>query len=114
VRQLLFDSWRKLFKEKKIMSETKNAYIERQRENLKSWNVEIDKYQERASRTSDKMLDKLNKHIVELKEKRAGLEEKVSEMEKSLESGWEDLKIGAEKSFKELDKAFKAAKTHFN
>jgi hypothetical protein len=35
-------------------------------------------------------------------------------MEKSLEAGWEDLKIGAEKSFKELDKAFKAAKTHFN
>ena len=96
------------------MSETRNAYVERQKENISQWNLEIDKYQVKAEKVSANMVDKYQKQIEELKVKRTGLEEKISEIEKSVEAGWEDLKIGAEKAFKALDKSFKNAKSRFN
>ena len=96
------------------MSEHKKSYVERQRENLKSWNSEIDKYQARAEKAGDKMVEKYKKYIVDLKEKHSGLETKVSELEKSAEGAWDEMKVGAEKAFKELDKSFKAAKAYFN
>jgi hypothetical protein len=96
------------------MSETKNAYVERQIENIKSWNAEIHKFQEQADRAIGKKVDKYKKHIEELKVMGAGLEEKVAEIQKSGEAGWEELKAGADKTFKTLDKAFKAAKAYFN
>jgi hypothetical protein len=96
------------------MSETKNAYVERQRGNLKSWNAEIDKFQARADRATDKLLDKLNKHIVELKEKRTDLDSKVSDIQKAGEEGWEVLKEDADKTFKSLDKLFKTVTSLFN
>jgi hypothetical protein len=42
------------------------------------------------------------------------LDEKVAEIQKSREAGWEELKVGADKSFKALDKSFKTAKAFFN
>ena len=96
------------------MSETKNAYVERQRGNLKSWNEEIDKFQARANRATDKLLDKLNKHIAELKEKRTDLDGKVSDIQKAGEEGWEVLKEDADKTFKSLDKLFKTVTSLFN
>jgi hypothetical protein len=101
-------------KEMTIMSETKSAYVERQIENIKSWSSEIDKFQLQADRAVGKNIDRYKKYIEELKEKRSGLEAKVSEIEKAVESGWEELKTGADKAFKELDKSFKTAKAFFN
>jgi hypothetical protein len=96
------------------MSENKESYVTRQTENIKSWNAEIHKFQDQADRTIGKKVDKYKKHIEELKTMRAGLEEKVAEIHKSAEAGWEELKTGADKSFKALDKSFKAAKAYFN
>jgi hypothetical protein len=96
------------------MSENKAAYVVRQKGNIASWNAEIDKFQAKADRTVGKKVEQYHKHIKELKEKHAGLEAQVSTIEKSLELGWEGLKTGADKAFKELDKSFKAAKTYFN
>jgi hypothetical protein len=96
------------------MSETKTAYIERQKGNLKSWTGEIEKFQIKADKGSEKKLEKYKRHIVELKEKYSGLEAKVSEVEESAEEGWELIKAGADKAFKDLDKSFKTAAAYFN
>jgi chromosome segregation ATPase len=96
------------------MSETKNAYVERQRGNLKSWNAEIDKFQARADRATDKLLDKLNHHIAELKEKRTDLDGKVSKIQQAGEEGWEVLKEDTDKTFKSLDKLFKTVSSLFH
>jgi phage-related protein len=96
------------------MSETKKSYVARQIENIKSWSSEIDKFQVQTDRAIGKKVDRYKKHIEELKEKRSGLEAKISEIEKAVESGWEELKTGSDKAFKELDKSFKAAKAFFN
>jgi chromosome segregation ATPase len=101
-------------KEPKAMSETKNAYVERQTENIKSWNAEIHKFQDQADRAIGKKVAQYKKHIEELKTMRTGLEEKVAEIQKNSEAGWEELKVGAEKAFKTLDKSFKTAKAYFN
>ncbi len=96
------------------MSETQNEYVVRQTGNISSWNDEIEKFQAQADRTTTKKLDNFKKHILMLKEKRTGLEEKVFEIKKSAEGDWELLKIDADKSFKVLDKMFKTAKAYFN
>jgi SMC interacting uncharacterized protein involved in chromosome segregation len=97
-----------------FMSESKNEYVVRQTGNIKSWADELVKYQARADRASENKVDKLNRHIAELKEKRTGLENKVSEIQKAGETGWEELKTSADKSFKELDKLFKSTQPLFN
>jgi hypothetical protein len=96
------------------MGETKNAYVERQTENLKSWSAEIHKFQEKAVRMIGKNVEKSKKNIDDLNVLRAQLEEKVIDIQKSGEAGWEELKIGADKAFKILDKSFKTAKAFFN
>jgi len=96
------------------MSETKNAYVERQTGNLKSWSAEIHKFQEKASRMIGKNVEKSKKNIADLNVMRAEMEEKVIEIQKSGEAGWEELKTGADKAFKTLDKSFKTAKSFFN
>jgi hypothetical protein len=96
------------------MSETKNAYVERQTGNIKSWTAEIHKFQDQADRAIGKKVEKYKKHIEELKVMSAGLEAKVVAIEKSGEAGWEELKTGADKTFKALDKSFKAATAYFN
>jgi hypothetical protein len=96
------------------MSKTKNAYVERQTENLKSWSAEIHKFQDKAARMIGKNVDKSKKNIEELNVLRAEMEEKVIEIQKAGEAGWEELKTGADKAFKILDKSFKTAKSFFN
>jgi hypothetical protein len=96
------------------MSETKNDYVQRQVENLKSWNAEIHKFEEKAARMIGKNVDKSKKNIAELNVLRAHLEEKVVDIQKAGEAGWEELKTGADKAFKTLDKSFKTAKSFFN
>lgn len=96
------------------MSETRTAYVERQTENIKAWNAEIDKLQLQLDRAIGKKVERYKKHIEELKEKRDSLTAKVSEIEKAMEAGWEELKSGSDKAFKELDKSFKTAKSFFN
>ncbi|HTA76330.1 MAG TPA: hypothetical protein VK791_04170 [bacterium] len=96
------------------MSETKTDYIKRQKGNLDSWTDEIAKYQVKADKASEKMVEKYKKQIVDLKEKHAGLEMKIADVEKSAEEGWEAIKIASDKAFKDLDKSFKVAKAFFN
>ena len=96
------------------MSETKDAYVQRQTENLKSWSAEIHQFQEKAARMIGKNVDRSKKNIEELNVLRAQLEEKVIDVQKAGEAGWEELKTGADKAFKTLDKSFKTAKSFFN
>jgi len=96
------------------MSETKMDYIKRQKGNLDSWTDEIAKYQVKADKASEKMVEKYKKEIVDLKQKHAGLEMKIADVEKSTEEAWAEIRIGADKAFKELDKSFKTAKAYFN
>jgi hypothetical protein len=96
------------------MSESKNDYVQRQTGNSKAWNSEIILLQAHADRATGKKVDRYRLYIKELTTLRDGLDEKVSEIQKSGEAGWEELKAGADKSFKALDKSFKSAKAFFN
>jgi hypothetical protein len=96
------------------MSETKEAYVTRQKGNIETWKVEIEKFQEKANRAIGKKVDKYKKHIEELTALRGGLADIVATIEKSAETDWEGLKAGSEKVFKSLDKSYKSAKAFFN
>jgi hypothetical protein len=96
------------------MSENKEAYVVRQRGNIKAWSVEIEQFENQADKAIGKKVDKYRKHIADLKIMRAGLEEKIEKIQVSGEAGWEELKTVADKTFKSLDKSFKTAKAYFN
>jgi hypothetical protein len=97
-----------------VMSENKEAYVLRQKGNIKSWSAEIENFETQADRAIGKKVVQYRKHIKELKDMRAGLEEKIDKIQVSGEAGWEELKTVADKTFKSLDKSFKTAKAYFN
>lgn len=51
--------------------------------------------------------------MLELREKKSGLEERLKELRDAGEGSWSELKGGIEKASQDIKKAFDEAKKHF-
>jgi chromosome segregation ATPase len=96
------------------MSEKRDAYVQKLKENINQWSDEIDKFQVKAEKTKADVQVQFKKHIEELKAKRHGLEGKLADLQKADEKAWEDIKGGVDKAWHALGESFTAAKSRFD
>ena len=96
------------------MSEKRNAYVEKLKANIDEWNVEIDKFKDKADQAKADAQVQCRKHVEELKAKRHELEVKIAELQKAKETAWEDVKAGVDTAWHAMGESIKAAKSRFN
>jgi len=92
-------------KEKIVMNELRDAYVERLRTKMAEWNVKIDKFQEKADQAEGETKIQYQKHIEELRAKYAQAEEKIEALLNSAENAWEGFKAAVESSYEALTEA---------
>lgn len=95
------------------MGEKRDEYVEKLKGQIDKWNSDIDQLQAKANKAGAEAKATMQKHIDDLKAKRAELEEKVKPIQKAGGEAWEDLKAGANQALKALGDAVSAAKSRF-
>jgi hypothetical protein len=80
---------------------------------IDGWNHTLDKFQVKANRTTADVLAQSKIEIELLKSKRKEFDEKMSELQSSGETAWEDLKTGVDKSWQTLGDTLRAANSRF-
>jgi chromosome segregation ATPase len=96
------------------MGGKRDAYIEEVKSKLDKWNKEINQFQAKAKKAKTTAQVQLHKEIDEIKGKRKLLEEKISDMQRSSETAWEDIKGGVDTAWKSLGDSIQTAKSRFN
>jgi septal ring factor EnvC (AmiA/AmiB activator) len=91
----------------------KDAYVEKAKAQLDTWNAEIEELQTRARKADPDAKIKYEKQIDELRGKQKELGHRLAEIEKASDHAWEDLKQGLENSWEILKKSLTKAKTEF-
>jgi FtsZ-binding cell division protein ZapB len=100
-------------KEAAAMSETRNAYVETMKVKIDEWNVEIDKLQTKADQARADIQVECKKQVSELKDKRQDLYRRMSELKKSSETAWEDMKSGLDTAWQAMGESVKSAQSRF-
>jgi phage host-nuclease inhibitor protein Gam len=95
------------------MGNKMDEYVEKLKDKIGDWNIEIDKLQAKGDQAKADVRKKYAKQIKELKAKRKELEGKVGQLRKAGEGAWEDMKAGADIALKVLGEAVKSAKSRF-
>lgn len=93
-----------------LMKERKE-YIDKMAEQLKAWDTEIAKYQEKANHMGDDVRSQYQERIARLKERRENVQIRLNELRQSGDEAWQVLKNGFEKSWSELKEAFDNARS---
>jgi len=84
---------------------TKEAFQEKLELQLKEWDARFEKLQAKAKKAKAEIRTDIEKQITALSKKRSVAREKIIELRKQTEDTWEDLKAGAEKTWKEMHDA---------
>ncbi len=87
------------------MSERKD-YIDKMAQQLKAWDDEIVKFQEKASQVNENVRQKYKDEISRLKERRQQLQFHMDELKRSSDIVWTELKSGLEKSWSDIRTAY--------
>ena len=96
------------------MGAKRDAYIEEVKLKIDKWNVEINKYQAKASKAKASAKAQLTQELNEIKSKRKVLEEQIADMQRVGEAAWEDVKVGVDLAWESLGEAIQKAKSRFN
>ncbi|MEJ2054900.1 MAG: MgtC/SapB family protein [Calditrichaceae bacterium] len=96
----------------KTLSDRKE-YIERMSKQLKSWDDQIIKLEEKAAGVNKETKEKYRNELFKLKKQENNTRQKLEELKKSGDEAWDDLKKGFEKSWSELSSAFENAHSGF-
>jgi uncharacterized coiled-coil DUF342 family protein len=91
----------------------KEAYIKKLHAKIDEWNADIDKLTAKASQVEAESKIEYQKQIGTLKNKRDELEKKVSEISRSGEDAWQDLKAGIDLAWEAMSEAIKSATSRF-
>jgi len=94
------------------MGEKRDAYVERLKNQLDEWNLEIDRLEQTANVVKYEAETEARDRIARLRGKRDEFESKLKEVRAAGEDAWEILKDGVERAQTELKQAFDDAKTH--
>ena len=88
------------------MNERKD-YIDKMAEQLKSWDNEITKYQQKAAQMNENVKQKYQDEVTKLKARKKQVQQKLDELKSSSDSAWKELKTAfnnANSSFKKQEK----------
>jgi chromosome segregation ATPase len=96
----------------KTLSDRKE-YIERMSKQLKSWDDQIIKLEEKAAGVNEETKEKYRNELFKLKKQENKTRQKLEELKKSGDEAWNDVKKGFEKSWSELSSAFENAHSGF-
>ena len=91
----------------------KEAYIQKLHAKIDEWNADIDKLKAKADQVEADSKIEYQKQINILKTKRDEIEKKVSEISRSGEEAWEDLKAGVDLAWEAMSDAIKSATSRF-
>ena len=95
------------------MTEKRKAFEEKLDAQLKEWNAEIALLKARAENTKADLKVEYTTKIDILQHKRDTAKAKLHELKSAGDEAWEDLKIGAEKAWAEVNDAFHDATAKF-
>jgi predicted nuclease with TOPRIM domain len=96
-----------------MMTEKRDAYVQKLKAKLDEWNAEIDMLAAKADQAEAEAKIGYDRRLEDLCAKRTELEEKIAELQQSSEGAWEDLKQGLENSWDILKASFSRAKSGF-
>lgn len=91
----------------------KEAYIQKLHAKIDEWNADIDKLKAKAGQVEADAKIEYQKQIETLKNKRKEIEKKVSEISRSGEDAWQDLKAGIDLAREAMNEAIKSATSRF-
>jgi uncharacterized coiled-coil DUF342 family protein len=91
----------------------KEAYIQKLHAKIDEWNADIDKLKAKADQVEADSKIEYQKQMQALKSKRDEIEKKVSEISRSGENAWEDLKTGVDLAWEAMSEAIKSATSRF-
>ena len=77
------------------------------------WSIERNKFEAKAQHLGAEAREKFEDQRQELRRLRREMKEKILELEVAGENAWEDVREGAEKAWKALNKSFKKAASRF-
>ena len=80
---------------------------------IDEWNADIDKLKAKADQVEASSKIEYQKQIEALKSKRSEIEKKVSEISRSGEDAWQDLKAGVDPAWEAMNEAIKSATSRF-
>lgn len=93
--------------------EKRDAYIAKLNATLDAWNAEIERLSARARQAEADTRIEYQKQIEKLKQKRTEIQQKVTEIGRSGEGAWEDLKSGLDLAWEAMNEALKSAAARF-
>ena len=88
----------------------RKEYIDKMADQLKSWDNELSRYQEKANKLSGDAKNQYQESITNLKERKDRLQEKLDNLRQSSDNAWKELKAGFEKSWSDLRESFSKAR----
>ena len=91
----------------------KEAYIQKLHAKIDEWNADIDKLRAKADQAEADAKIEYQKQIEALIDKRDDVEKKVSEIGRSGEDAWQDLKAGIDRAWEAMNEAIKSATSRF-
>lgn len=96
------------------MGTKRDAYVEKLKGNIVSWNAEIDEFQVKANQAKADAQVEFQKQITEIKAKREALEGKMADLQNAADEAWDDVKNGVDVARQILGQAVQAAQSRFN
>ena len=95
------------------MLENREATIRKLKAKLDEWNIDIDKLAAKARQVKAEKEIEYHDQIESLRAKRGEVEQKIAELRKGGEAGWEDLSKNVERSWEALKEGYAAAKARY-
>lgn len=92
---------------------SKEAYIQKLHAKIDEWNADIDRLKAKADQVEADSKIEYQKQIEALKNNRDDIEKKISEISRSGENAWEDLKAGIDLAREAMSEAIKSATSRF-
>lgn len=91
----------------------RDEWVDRAKAKLDEWNEELDELEAKARVTQAEQKARYQRLLANLREYRDRLRNRISEIEESGDTAWDDLKEGAERGWNALQKGFQAAAEEF-
>ncbi len=94
--------------------DTREAYIEKAKTQLKEIEARIDVLRAQAEKATAGTKIEMGKRLNELDAQRKSTEERLQKLQRESGEAWKDLREGMEKALKDLKEAASKAKTRFS
>jgi len=92
---------------------TRHEYIDKFKQKLDEWDVDIDELEAKAQKARADIKYEYEDQITSLRLKRDIARLKISELVDASEEAWEDLKEGTDEAWNSLKEAIEKARSHY-